>query len=447
MSPLVSAATNKTVTSGKVRLSLTPLGTFPYDGMTLPLVSPDARFIAVQEGGGGGGQASWAELVGAAPPPGSARPTDRRIRIYRIASGGGAEGQAGMARGKWGGGDLRGAAEPDAPMLIPMPVRPDLDGLLLGRSCDADGFLVVRSLPGAGSRVGIVSWTRPGEGDAGEPLIQWLPLAPGQSPGDAARSAQSMATFLPSPGAGARRIAMCVRDDPAAPQDLQVVDLGPGGVARSAPRRLGFAGVSLVMPLGGASAQSVFVQAVPLSRGGAAPRVLCIDIPPNAGSLRVKASGEWPDAATVFSAFQSAAPAQTPWPPAAGGAGVVPDGITLFDSESRRAMFVNAEAGVEPLTRGSVLGVPLMSEEGCTLAVATDRALALHPVAPTLGRQPAIWSPGGVPLMRGALVPRAVMLNSRPALVVLELNPGDANSSVTASVIEQPVQGRVSDSE
>ena len=49
------------VTVSHVRVAVKPLGSVAYDGVTLPLVSPDARFVAVQEGTAPG----WPALLAA----------------------------------------------------------------------------------------------------------------------------------------------------------------------------------------------------------------------------------------------------------------------------------------------------------------------------------------------------------------------------------------------
>lgn len=116
-----SAGTRHT---SRLRVAITPLGSVPYDGQVLPLVSPDGRFVATQ--------------IGTAPPwptilaqPGAAPPMGLRLSVFDI-------------------------SQPQPTEVAPIEALPD--GLLLGRSTDDQGFLVESPRPDGSRWIGRVSW-------------------------------------------------------------------------------------------------------------------------------------------------------------------------------------------------------------------------------------------------------------------------------------------------
>lgn len=118
--------------SAAVRVTFFPAGSVPYDGATLPLVSPDGKYLAVQSGEA----PTWPTLL--AEP--AAEPVNRTtITVF----------------------DVSGPTP--SPMNGPDPVP---GGLMLGRAADGAGFLV-ESPQRDGSRwIGRVAW---GTGN-----LQWL---------------------------------------------------------------------------------------------------------------------------------------------------------------------------------------------------------------------------------------------------------------------------------
>ena len=117
--------------SGRVLMSVRPVGFVEYDGLTLPLVSPDGSLIAVSTGQ----PPTWPTLLAA---PDSEPPNNTTIVVYDIS-------QAPPRRIEW---------------------KPPFKGAVLGRSADRDGFLV-EAPAGDGARwIGHVRW-RTGE-------IHWL---------------------------------------------------------------------------------------------------------------------------------------------------------------------------------------------------------------------------------------------------------------------------------
>lgn len=112
-----------TLTS-RVQVAVVPLGVIAYDGQTLPLVSPDGRFIAVQQG-----QApAWETVLAQDSAP---LPRKSRIVIYQCTPTG---------------------------MQELSPADPLPDGLLLGRDATNDRFLVEQQRPDGSRWIATVSW-------------------------------------------------------------------------------------------------------------------------------------------------------------------------------------------------------------------------------------------------------------------------------------------------
>lgn len=117
--------------SARVLIEVAQCGAVPYDNMTLPLLSPDGRFIATQVGIA----PTWAMTLAEhdAEPP-----TETRVEVYALD---------------------RSERQPQYQFTV------DAD-VVLGRSSDSDGFLV-ESPQADGSRwIGKVGWR--------EGSIQWL---------------------------------------------------------------------------------------------------------------------------------------------------------------------------------------------------------------------------------------------------------------------------------
>ncbi|HRP63759.1 MAG TPA: hypothetical protein PK400_10730 [Phycisphaerales bacterium] len=106
----------------RVRAGVLPRGVIPYDDLTLPVVSPDGRFIATQTGV----PPTWPTILAehdALPPIAS------RIEIYNI--------------------------EGRTPQFVASPDMP----LLLGRNADMHGFLVESPQEDGSRWIGHVAWT------------------------------------------------------------------------------------------------------------------------------------------------------------------------------------------------------------------------------------------------------------------------------------------------
>ncbi len=105
-----------------VRFDLRPLGSIPSDGVTMPVLSPDGRYLAVQTG-------VAPDIRAALARPGARPPLASRIALYRV--------------------DPRGIVrlgETDG-------------GLVLGRSADRRGFLIESVRPDGARWIGRVDWS------------------------------------------------------------------------------------------------------------------------------------------------------------------------------------------------------------------------------------------------------------------------------------------------
>jgi len=118
-----------------VRLGFLALGSVETDGFSLPLLSPDGRFLAVQSG-------EPPDLATALARPGQRPPRASRITLYRLD-------ERGILR--------LGETEP---------------GLVLGRAADNAGFLIESPRPDGARWIGRIRWGAPRESNDYAP--EWL---------------------------------------------------------------------------------------------------------------------------------------------------------------------------------------------------------------------------------------------------------------------------------
>lgn len=122
--PVATPARDARTVNAILRAAITPLGTIPFDGQVLPMISPDGRLAATQVGQ----SPSWAALLVEPDAPPSPR---TNVEVYDISS---------------------------QPARL---VREGFDlpaGTMLGRACDESGFLVEHITPMGERRVGKVPW-------------------------------------------------------------------------------------------------------------------------------------------------------------------------------------------------------------------------------------------------------------------------------------------------
>ncbi|GAB4543802.1 MAG: hypothetical protein Tsb0013_00320 [Phycisphaerales bacterium] len=135
--PIARPALTATRVNASVRAVIEPLGQVPYDGLVLPLVSPDGRLLATQTGS----PPTWGTTL-ATPDAGPALRT--RIEVYDI------------------------SAAPPRRVALPTPIEA---GVLLGRAANDRGFLVEEPRPDGSRRVGLCAWQTG--------IIDWLADEPG----------------------------------------------------------------------------------------------------------------------------------------------------------------------------------------------------------------------------------------------------------------------------
>jgi hypothetical protein len=121
-----------------MRAAFMPLGIVPHDGFALPLISPDGRFVATQTGSAPEWNVTLAQ-------PGAAPPHETVIEVYRF--------------------DTRETIRPEE-RLPPERIAQVSTAAVLGRSCDANGFLVEAPQEDGSRWIGKAAW------DSGE--IRWL---------------------------------------------------------------------------------------------------------------------------------------------------------------------------------------------------------------------------------------------------------------------------------
>jgi len=110
--------------SSHVITQMLPLGQVPYDNMTLPLVSPDARFLVTQTGIA----PEWKTVLA---QPGATIPYTTRLEIYDISK------------------------SPESPPAVSAVVE---EPVLLGRGCNEEGFLVEAPREDGSRWIGLAAW-------------------------------------------------------------------------------------------------------------------------------------------------------------------------------------------------------------------------------------------------------------------------------------------------
>ena len=138
--PVAKAADPATTRSASAAVAITPIASVEFDGRTLPLLSPDGAYFAVQVGEA----PTWPNvlaLTGQQPQPRSG------VSIYKTARVEGA--------GEGGGRSVGEVAERQG-LITPTA---DLSGLILGRSATAEGFLVEAPQADGSRWIGRVAWS------------------------------------------------------------------------------------------------------------------------------------------------------------------------------------------------------------------------------------------------------------------------------------------------
>lgn len=269
------------------------LGAVPYDGITLPLVSPDARLVATQTGG----LPDWDVLLAA---PGAAAEAANRntVEVYAL-----------PATGR---------------PLARLPA-----GYLLGRSAIEQGFLVeVPGQTGDSRRIGLAPWAARGPAD----IVFLTPDAPGAS-----------AAFGVLGPRG--ELAYCLRERADGPFVLRI---RADALDARSERECAMPGASLLFPLfeDDANPRAVYALAAPHPREPRLPLLLVrIDLDAPGPRLTIGAAVPIAQNSGLFEAFQCVAPAQSPspalWLDAAGRRG----GVLLFSPGEQTTVWARPGRG------------------------------------------------------------------------------------------------------
>lgn len=132
--PVARPVTPSKTQSSHVRAALMDLGQVSFDGLVLPLVSPDGRFIAVQDGLA----PTWPTMLGA---PGSEVPHGTFVKGFALPDP----------------NSTNPAGQPPVAVATNWNDGP-LSSVLLGRSADNTGFLIESPQPDGSRWLGHVAW-------------------------------------------------------------------------------------------------------------------------------------------------------------------------------------------------------------------------------------------------------------------------------------------------
>lgn len=284
------------VVNSRVVLATRAIGTVPFDGQVLPVISPDGRYLATQTGEA----PDWPSLLGSRGQSVSMR---TRVEAYDLSANP-------PRRISW---------TQDLP-----------SGCLLGRSADDSGFLIERILPDATRRIGKVSWATG--------AVSWL-----SAEGDLAAAG----TLLP-PGSGASSV-LTLRE-PSEEQRRLMIRNRSGVDIRAEP------GVSYQMPTA-TTDPSVFLAITQTSSGSDLVAIRIGGSDQSAPRSTVLARFPISSDTDPMIAYQSMSPLQSPPPLPADAAGSQPPGLLFFHTGAgRMAVFEYATGGVTVLASQSIAG-------------------------------------------------------------------------------------------
>lgn len=382
--------------NASVRVEVRPLGSVPFDALTLPLVaiapSTDAAepdlWIASQHGA----TPPWPVVLADGTPESRRVPGNIRISAFRV---------------ERKGGKLR-AVEWERPLQ---------GGLLLGRSADESGFLVEWPR-GDGSRwIGRVEWA--------SGRVEWLVGGEGALAGEA----EGVAAFA-SKGPGGE-LAFSRRAASGA-WELVVRKVGAAGERTLASP----VGDSLVFPTFSADRSRVYVIAVPRA-GMGLPRMLAVDLGAEGDGkeLRVGAFATLNFEASVGAAWQSVTCLTTPWSSDVQGA--LATGAAFLSLETGSMAWIDGATGaVRPLARGTVgASAACGADRGEGLMLGAAGELVFQPVKRTGGEGGAEFG-AETAVVRGAFVPRVRWRGSQSTCGVVVVSPAVGGTSEEVGVFE-----------
>lgn len=378
--------------SARVVVAVQPVGRISYDGLTLPLTSPDGRFIAAQTTAGTR-PPSWEALLGVSdgggpvPPPAGVRLAVHAIELPEAEP---AEGKTGSPRPA---PRLR-AVEPGAPLPA---------GLLLGRSCDSRGFLVESPREGGERWIGRVAWL-------GQKL-DWIAVKPGAVLAhacDAPTGSLAEFAYVERPvngAAGFSRLVVRARAGDAA-RDQAVLDAA--------------ANESLAYPMFSADGRTLGVLAMQSGK----LRWLAFEIARDeSGGLALRANGRMDlgelaggtggPVAAMHHAYACVAAMQTPPVVTGEGATVLHRGVSVFSPRDAAPLWWDPRSDqLLSAAKGTFLAIPFEQGDGWGVLVAGNTEVGYQPLwsgrdggGPRFGREVQVVAGRHIPRVSTRQVP------------------------------------------
>jgi len=317
--PIASPAGDARTLSSRVVVAIKPLGAIPYDGLCIPLVSPDGRHVAVQTGPA----PPWSAILARPEPEVGPVAVSAGLAVYRLMDG---------------GLELVGQLGPEAG---------GEGGLLLGRSADDRGFLVESPRPDGSRWIGRVGW------QTGE--LTWLVQTP-EVNAHAVLTAAGDLLYTRSPDGTAPAVLVC--------------RTAAGVETTWAPATTADPSLGVAFPITGADPAVAAVFVVPSGQrrgwgGREGLRVVGLRLEPDGRGGRrpvATSSARVAAPATVAGAYQAAVPAQAPIPRGALGEMGEMAGLLLFETERSGGVMSLLDAVTGELTHlpaGSIAAVPV----------------------------------------------------------------------------------------
>lgn len=378
--------------SARVVVAVQPVGRISYDGLILPLTSPDGRFIAVQTTTGTR-PPTWDAILGMSETGAAvAPPVGVRIAIHAIDLP-----EADDADSK------PGSTRPSARLRGIEPAEPLPTGVLLGRSCDSRGFLVESPRDGGERWVGRVSWL--------SRKLEWIAVKPGAV----------LAHACDAPEGGLGRLTYVERAvKPAGPFTRLVVRAGAGDAVRDQAMFEAQPDESLAFPVFSADGRTVGVLAIQagklrwlafeLSRGEAGGIVLRGIGRMELGDVPGGAAGG--PLAALHHAYSCVAALQSPPVVSRDGDTILHRGMSIFSPRDAAAIWWDVIGDrVITAARGAFVAVPFdrpgsSGSGGWGVLVAGNSDVGYQPLkvaregsGPSLGRE--------VQVVAGRNIPRA----------------------------------------
>jgi hypothetical protein len=337
--------------ASQTRVSAIGVCSVPYDGFTLPLVSPDGRWLATQTGV----PPTWPTLLaiaGQTPPRASA------IEIWAL-----------DARGGWS-------------------VARSETGLMLGRSADVDGFLVEEVLDDGSRRIGRIDWPeanrdreadRPRDEAAPSLAIDWII--------DDGRVNAFAALAVGADGRSIGSLAWCSRDIDGRGFALSTRDGATSAQWDLAPKPE----QSWMLPVFSRDGRTLYAMRY---RDGVVD--LCAGDPSSVEAFEQSLlQRRLSNRMDLQRTYQTLAPQGTDAAVAPISPDSTNDGLLLFDPDLRRIVHWNPQLGTyRPLLDGSFAAA--LATDGSMLIADRDGLLLDRPDAPP-GFPPRIYPRSAVP--------------------------------------------------